>query len=418
MSRLALFGGKPVRTKPFPKRAPFGPDEEREVLEALRSQNLFFPTGSKVYRFIEEFKKLFNVKYAVASTSGTAAIHVALGALNLNPGDEVITSPITDMGTVAPILLQNCIPVFADVDIGTYCIDPEDVERKITDKTRAIIVVHCWGQPADMYRIMEIARKHDLYVIEDCAQAHYVHYKGRLTGTMGDLGAFSFQMSKHITCGDGGLTITNSEEFARRMELFIDKGCDWTPDRRYRLKYEFLAPCYRMTELQGAVLLAQLRKLPWVVRRRQELGDLLTKKISNIPGLHPLKRIEGVECGYWSYPIRIEEEVLNISRDLFMKALSAEGIPVGGPWPGKPLYLYSMLKNQVTYGDSRCPFSCPRYGRQIEYREGLCPRAEMLEQQHFTIPINEFYAEEDIEDIAEAIHKVAEYLPEEAERRI
>ena len=409
MEKLAIEGGKPVRSAPFPSRKPFGLEEAYEVIDALNSQNLFFATGKKVYRFQEEFSKLYNVKHAVASTSGTAAIHVALGALNLEPGSEVITTPISDMGTVAPIVLENCIPVFADIDPGTFNLDPDDVERKITDKTKAIIVVHCWGQPADMDRFMSIAKKNDLYLIEDCAQAHLIRYKGKLVGTIGDLGAFSFQQSKHMTCGDGGLTITNDDDLAKRAALFVDKGCDWTEDRRYRLKYSFFAPCYRMTELQGAVLLAQLRKLKWVVTRRQELGDMLTRLLSDIPGIYPPERIDGVEHGYWSFPLRVDQEVLRVSRDEFLKALVAEGIPAGGPWPGKPLYLYDSLREKIAFGTSKIPWSITEKGRKIEYKEGLCPKAELAEKQLITIWLNEFYQKEDIEDISKAVHKVADY---------
>jgi len=407
--KLAVEGGKPVRATPFPRRKTYGLEEAYEVLDALNSQNLFFATGKKVYQFLKELCNLYGVRHAIASTSGTSAIHVALGALNLEPGSEVITTPISDMGTVAPIVLQNCIPVFADVDPGTFNLDSDDVERRITDKTRAIIVVHCWGQPADMDRFVEIAKKYNVSVIEDCAQAHLTHYKGRLAGTIGDLGAFSLQQSKHMTCGDGGVTITNDDDLAKRAALFVDKGCDWTEDRRYRLKYSFFAPCYRMTELQGAVLLAQLKKLDWVVTRRQELGDMLTLLLSGIPGVYPPKRLKDVDHSYWSFPIRVDEGILRVSRDDFKAALAAEGIPAGGPWPGKPLYQFDSLTQKLAFGSSKYPWDLTDRGRQIEYREGLCPNAELVEKQLVTIGINEFYSEEDIQDISRAVHKVATY---------
>ena len=409
MSKLAIDGGKPVRSSPFPRRMAYGLEEAQQVIEALNSQDLFFATGKKVYRFLSEFKELYGVKHATASTSGTSAIHVALGALNLEPGDEVITTPISDMGTVAPILLQNCIPVFADVELGTCNLDPNDVERKITERTRAIIVVHCWGQPANMERFLEISKKYNLRLIEDCAQAHLARYKGRLAGTIGDMGAFSLQQSKHMTCGDGGITITNDEELGKRADLFVDKGCDWTEDRRYRLKYSFLAPCYRMTELQGAVLIAQIKKLRWVVERRQKLGDRLTELLKDVDGVHPPERAKDVDHRYWGYPLRIDREK-GLSRDRFVEALSAEGIPAGTAWPGKPLYLYDMLRNHITYGTSGYPFTA-KEGRMVEYHEGLCPNAERVEEEMCTIWINEFYSESDIDDISEAVHKVALHLP-------
>lgn len=399
-----------MRKVSFPSRKCFGLEEAFEVLDTLNSQNLFFATGKKVYRFQEEFARLYDIKYAVASTSGTAAIHVALGALNPEPGSEVITTPISDMGTVAPIVLQNCIPIFADIDLGTFNLDPEDVERKIRERTRAkisaIIVVHCWGQPADMDQLAKISQKYDIPLIEDCAQAYLTHYKGKLVGTIGCLGAFSLQQSKHMTCGDGGITITDDDDLARRASLFMDKGCDWTEDRRYRLKYSFFAPCYRMTELQGAVLLAQLEKLEWVATRRQKLGDMLTRLLSDIPGIYPPKRMKDVEHSYWSFPIRVDQEVLKVTRDDFLKALIAEGIPAGGPWPGKPLYLYDSLDQKIAFGTSKIPWELTEGGRKTEYKEGLCPNAELAEKQLITIQINEFYQESDIEDISKALHKV------------
>jgi len=304
--KLALEGGAPIRTEPFPRRKRFDLDDAHQVLEALNSQNLFFAVGRKVYEFQNRFAELYGVEHAVASTSGTSAIHVALGAINPDPGDEVITTPISDMGTVAPIILQNCVPVFADVQIDTFNIDPASIEEQITDRTKAIIVVHCWGQPADMDEIMDIARRHSLWVIEDCSQAHLTRYKGKLVGTIGHLGAFSLQDSKHLQCGDGGVTITNDEQFGKRASLFVDKGCDWSEDRKYRLQYAFFAPCYRMTELQGAVLCSQLGKLEGIVKTRQRLGDMLVELLQGIPGVHPPRRPADREHSYWQFPIRVE----------------------------------------------------------------------------------------------------------------
>ncbi|MCD6360670.1 MAG: DegT/DnrJ/EryC1/StrS family aminotransferase, partial [Armatimonadetes bacterium] len=257
---LAIDGGTPVRTEPFPARALFGPEDERQLHEVLDSQNAFFPTGTKVHEFQRRWAELYGVGHAVCSTSGTSAIHVALGAINPEPGSEVITTAFSDMGTVAPIVQCNCVPVFADVELGTFNLAPDDIERKITERTAAIIVVHCFGQPADLDRIMPIARAHGIPVIEDCCQAHLTRYKGRLAGTIGDLAAFSFQDSKHLQCGDGGCTITGDDEFGRRASLFVDKGCDWTEDRRYRLQYAFIAPW--VTSNRCALPPSQMRVLP------------------------------------------------------------------------------------------------------------------------------------------------------------
>lgn len=408
MATLAINGGTPVRTRPFPGRQPFGLPDAQQVLEALNQQTLFFASGHKVYDFQSQFCDLYGVQHAVASTSGTSAIHVALGAINPDPGDEIITTPISDMGTVAPIILQNCVPVFADLDPLTFNLDPDDVERKITDRTRAIIVVHCWGQPAEMDRFVDIAKRHNLYLIEDCAQAHLTHYKGKLAGTIGHLGTFSLQSSKHLQCGDGGVTITSDDELGKRAALFVDKGCDWSEDRKYRLRYAFIAPCYRMTELQGAVLLAQLPRLSEIVQRRQELGDLLASRLLGVPGITPPGRIEGSEHSYWSFPILVDEAVLGVTPEAFGEAVQAEGVPMGGNWIGKPLYLYEALAEKITYGRSHFPFDSPYVSHPVHYGPGLCPQAERAMAQLRTLPINERYTNEDIEDMAQAVRKVAE----------
>jgi len=407
--KLAIKGGTPVRTKPFPRRQPFGLDDALEVIQALNQQDLFFATAKKVYEFQRKFAELYGVKHAVASTSGTSAIHVALGAINPEPGDEIITTPISDMGTVAPIVLQNCVPVFADLQLETFNLDPNSVADRITDRTRAIIVVHCWGQPADLDEIMKAARrrKRKIHIIEDCAQAHLTRYKGKLAGSIGDLGAFSLQASKHLNCGDGGVTITNDDKFGQRAHLFVDKGCDWTEDRKYRLRYAFFAPCYRMTELQGAVLCSQLRRLEWIVKQRQRLGDMLVAKLQGLKGIHPPKRFKDREHSYWSFPLRIDEEKAGVSPDKFCEALRAEGVGIGGPWPGKPLYMFESMTEKITFGSSHCPFDHYAADRKIEYGEGLCPVAELAEKQLRSIGINEHYSEADIEDIARAVRKVA-----------
>jgi len=405
--KLAIDGGTPVRTRPMPRRKPFDISDALEVLDALNQQDLFFATGKKVYQFENRFAELYGVAHAVASASGTSAIHVALGAINPEPGDEVITTPISDMGTVAPIILQNCVPVFADLQLETFNLDPNSVADKITDRTKAIILVHCWGQPADLDEILEIARERNIYVIEDCSQAHLTHYKDRLVGTLGDLAAFSLQASKHLNCGDGGVTITNDEAFGERSHLFVDKGCDWTEDRKYRLRYAFFAPCYRMTELQGAVLCSQLNKLEWIVGQRQRLGDMLVEKLQGLPGVHPPVRPKDREHSYWNFPIRIDEQKAGASPQKFAEAVSAEGIPMGGPWPGQPLYMFESMTEKITFGSSHCPFDHYAADRKIEYGEGLCPVAELAERQLKQVSIVESYDERDIEDIAAAVRKVA-----------
>ncbi|MFP4383831.1 MAG: DegT/DnrJ/EryC1/StrS family aminotransferase [Spirochaetia bacterium] len=408
--KLAIHGGTPVRKEPISQRTPFDEAELKELKEALDSGSLFYAGGTKVYRFLEKFRNLYGVSGAVPSSSGTAALHVALGAVNLNPGDEVIVPPVTDMGSIAPIVLSGGIPVFADVEPGTFNADPEDIKRKITDRTRAVMAVHVWGRPAKLAEIQEAIKGKDIALIEDCAEAHYTKYRGRLLGTIGDFGCFSFQQSKHTTCGDGGVTIVNNPDYLQRAELFVDKGCDWTEDRVYRKTYAFIAPCYRMTELQGAVLCAQTEKLPGRMEARSRAGAWLAGELQDLPGvIPPPVPDEEYGHGYWGFPLRIVEEELGATLDQFREALTAEGIKTD-VWIGKPLYLYDALSERITFGDSQWPFKGA--GRDPEpYRPGLCPNAELVMSQLCNVVrIHEQTTRQELEDAAKAIRKVARGL--------
>lgn len=407
---LAIHGGTPVRRDFLPTRRPFDQREEALVLEALRSGSLFVAGGSKVYGFLDALKALFGASHAVASTSGTAALHVALGALDLKPGDEVIVPPVTDMGSIAPIVLCGAIPVFVDVQLETFNLDPADLARKITPRTRAVLAVHVWGRPADLTGIRRVIAGRDIALIEDCAEAHYVRYQGRLLGTIGDFGCFSYQQSKHITCGDGGATLVNRPDLAQRAELFVDKGCDWSKDRSYRKTYAFMAPCYRMTELQGAVLIAQVEKLPGIIARRSELGGRLARALQGIPGIAPPPPPdEEYGHGYWGFPLRVIEEELGASRDDFRKALEAEGIK-SDVWIGKPLYLYDALAQRISFGGTHWPWQGAGNDHAAP-RPGLCPNAEkVLSQLCNIVRIHEQTSDADLDDVATAVRKVARAL--------
>jgi len=403
--KLALYGGKPVRIRPFPSRTPFGEEEIKEVTEAINSQNLFYTSGNKVFTFEKKFREKYKVKYAITSTSGTAAIHLAIAAINPDPGDEIITAPVTDFGTIVGIIFQGAIPIFADWKPDTYNMDPEDIEKKISEKTKAILVVHLFGNPCDMDAIMKIAQKYHLPVIEDACQSYCTPYKGKWVGTIGDIGCFSMQQSKHLTTGDGGVTITDNENYAERMRLFGDKGWSnrdskWGNPRAYR----FLGLTYRMNELTGAVALAQLGKVEKVVTRMNELGDLLTELIKNVPGIKPAPVTSGAKHSYWLYPFKI----VDFNPQEFIKALQAEGIPVSLGYTVKPIYLCAAaLTEKRTFGNSGYPFSSPYYSKKIEYKEGLCPVVEEELKKIGTLRIYETWSGKDIQDVAKAIRKVA-----------
>jgi len=420
MSALALYGGEPVRSQPFPTIAnasgrTFGAEELALLREVIESGSLNRGHGRKVAQLEEEFAALYGVKHCTASTSGTAAIHVALGAINPEPGDEVITAPITDVGTVIPILLQNCIPVFADVDPATFNMDPEDLRRRITERTKVIIPVHLTGGPCDMDPIMKIAEEHHLYVIEDCSQAYLTEYKGKWVGTIGHFGCFSLQQSKHISTGDGGLTITNDDGLGERATLFANKG--WPNYGSGGRDYVMFGCNYRMTELQGAVGLAQLTKLPDAVRARQERAALLTSLISGIPGVLTPAVPQGGVHTFWFYPLRVDQQVLGISTGLFAQALSEEGIPASAHYIGKPIFLYDLLRSKQVFGASHCPWDCPRRPvSTVRYEPGACPQTEKALDDLVVLPMNEKFTEQDVRDLAAGIHKVVEALPDLRQR--
>jgi dTDP-4-amino-4,6-dideoxygalactose transaminase len=405
MDPLAIDGGKPYRQTPFPARTPFGDEEVELVTRAVRSQNLFQWGGAMVADFEQAFAGLYGSPHAVSSTSGTAAIHIGVGTIDPEPGDEIITAPISDLGSVSPILQQNAIPIFADIDPATFNMDPEDTERKITPRTRAILVVHLFGNACDMDAFLDISRRHGIPLIEDCSQAHATRYRGRWLGTMGDIGCFSLQQSKHMTTGDGGMTITARDDYWERMRFFMDKGFQrqgWGPRA-----YLFLAPNYRMTELQGAVGLAQVPKVRQVVERRMALGTLLSELLAEVGGVQPAAVTPGSEHGYWAYPLRTGRlDALG-----FGEALRAEGVGNMPGYIGRPIYLCAeALAAKRTYGRSRFPFDSPYTDRRIEYAEGLCPLTDEGLRHLCTLGFNENYSEQDIRDVAGAVAKVARGL--------
>ena len=408
---LAIHGGPKVRTVPFPtvndaSGRTLGDEEIAALAEVIRSGKLnrTVTSESKVKAFEQGFAAWLGVKEAVASTSGTSALHLAVAAINPNPGDEIIVTPITDFGSVIPILAQNAVPVFADVTPDTWCMDPESIRANITDRTRAIMVVHLFGQPADMDPILEVAAEHGIPVIEDCSQAYGTTYKGRRAGTMGTIGCFSLQQSKHITAGDGGITVTNDPDLARRMRLFSDKG--WPREGNIRT-HLFFGLNYRMTELHGAVALTQLGKLDGVIADRQRAGTTLTKLLAEVPGLSIPALPEDSASVFWLYPINIDTAALGVSVQEFAAAMSAEGVGVSAGYV-TPLYLTPALAEGHTFGESHFPFDSPYTTRSFTaYREGLCPNAESMKQRMVNVAINERYTEDDVRDIATALRKVA-----------
>lgn len=407
MEKLAIFGGDKVKTTPFGTGKRFGDEELQQLKEALEQNTLFYWFGGKVKQFLEKFKTMYGAEYAVATSSGTSAIHVALGAAGVGPGDEVITSPITDMGSIIGIVFQNAIPVFADLDPHTYNMTAETIAAKITDKTKAVVVVHLAGNPAEMDPIMELCRPRGIKVIEDCAQSYECFYKGRRAGTIGDFGCFSLNDFKHISAGDGGMILMHNEEDYVVAHKFADKNYNrFSKNPQELRKIEYIAPNYRMNELTGAVAIAQLDRLPWICERRNELGERLTAGIKDLPGIQIHEVKEGNKSSYWFYMFRIDEKAAGVNRADFAAALTAEGIPASVGYLPACVYEYDMFKNLEGFRGTHVPFNLPEYGREIKYASGDCPVAEEILETSIRLNISEFYTEQDIDDIIAAFKKI------------
>ena len=408
--RLAIEGGTPVRSMSLPLEPEITEEEIQGVVEVLRNRQLSQLAGSYVEDFEVEFARYVGAKYAVAVNSGTTALSLALAAARIGTGDEVIVPPYTFVATANGVLQQNAIPIFSDVDPETFNMDAEKLESKISDKTRAIMPVHMFGQPCDMNPILDVAGKHDLMVIEDAAQAAGAEYKGKKTGTIGQIGCFSFYLNKNITTAEGGMIVTNDEQIATRAAS-IRNHC------RPEVSNIPNVPAYnvfwgigwnaRMNSLQAAIGRGQLRRLEDSNRRRTQNAAYIRHYVEEFEWLRPQKVIKDAKPVYWMQAFRIDEDS-KIDRDEFTSAVSAEGVKAEGYTP-IPVHLQELFTKQVGYGRTHCPFDCPVYGKKIQYKAGDCPVAEKLCKQDVVIPCYHSLRGSDLNDIAAALTRVARW---------
>ncbi len=387
----------------------FGAEELELLREVIESGTLNCTRGTQVNALEKAFADRYGVPHCRAVNSGTAAIHTAIAAIDPEPGDEMITSPITDMGAIAPILYQQAIPIFADVDPVSLNVTPGSVEARITERTRAIIITHLFGAPCDVAGIVAIAGPRGIPVIEDCAQAYLAKQDGRLAGTIGAIGAFSLQQGKHMSSGEGGLVITSDPALSRRMTLFSDKAWgygDPDPD------HYFLALNYRMTELQGAVARAQLKKLDRVVERRQESAGRLTELLSGVHGLSLPAPLPGTTHVYWKYPLIVDPDVIEGGSDALGAALKENGVFCAPRYIRKPAFECAVFAERNTYGKSRCPYSCGnRSGlAEVVYDRTAYPGAIRGLERVVVLPWNEFYTKDHVRFIADAVLGAVEKL--------
>lgn len=420
MMKLAINGGKPVRETPLPSKmlgaSLIGKEELKELEDVVSEKSPFRHYGignpQKVTKFEEEVRKMLGVKFALGVSSGSAALFCAVAALGIGCGDEVIMPAFGWYSDFNAVACAGALPVFADID-ETMNIDPADFERKITKKTKAVIVIHYQGCPAKMDEIMSIARANNILVIEDCAQAFGGQYNGKFLGTMGDVGIVSFQANKLITCGEGGLFITNNEEYFARAVRYHDLGllrpvfAAQIEDRSLTDDEKSFAGCqFRMGELQGAFLLAQLRKLPGILERCRA-GHARIREAFKDNGRFAFRPFVDGDCG-----ITVFMRFKNAKEaEAFGKALAAEGITIGPSSSCCNLLERYPIKSQKMYRDDTPPLGKGCAGEKTAYESSsICPNTNKIISEYVAVPIGALYSDEDIEDIIKAIDKVLKGL--------
>lgn len=401
LSRLAVHGGAPACAFAWPAWPVFDDTERRLLNDVLESGQWWF--GERVREFEAAFARFQGARFAVSCTNGTTALEMGLRALGVLPGDEVIVPPYSFIATASAVVTVGAIPVFADIEPDSLALDAQDVERKITSRTRALIPVHVAGRVADMDRLNAVAGRHRLAVLEDAAHAWGSQWRGRGAGTLGAAGTFSFQVSKNLTAGEGGALVTDDEDLAELCRSFTHcgrrKGAAW-------YDHDFLGSNLRLTEFQAAVLLAQTARAEAQRERRQASAARLDRALAGLPGLRllpPDPRI--TRRSYHFYIFRVEEEVLGTSRDRFVEALVAEGVPASKGWY-RPLYANRVFR-EAHVGPPH-GIRAPLANAGVSYAEVSCPVCEQVCRDAVWLPQHVLLAgDAQIEALAGAIGKVA-----------
>jgi len=415
--KLAIQGGQPVNAEPFPGWPHFDEETIQAAMEPLRTGRVNYWTGPLGMQFEQEFANWCGAGYGISTSNGTSALHTALAGLGIGPGDEVIVPSYTFIATSFSVCQAGAVPVFADVEKESHTLDPDAVQAAISDRTRAIMPVHLYGVIANMGRILEIARKHNLLVVEDCAQAHGGEFNGKRAGTVGDIGAFSFCQSKHFTTGgEGGAVVTDDEDVAWRCRSFRDHGYD-VAQRLKLLELEARLPYihnmvgfnYRMTEMQSAIGLKALAKMDgWNLKNRRRNGEMLSRLLADCEEIQslPLDTAERRNA-FWLYPIVLRIEKLSCAIKEFTAALEAEGIPCGPVlWP--QCYKEKAYRQHNGFGRLNYPFEDPAARPEaVQYDRYYCPNAAWLEERTFFVPVHPVYEEKHVELMARGILKVA-----------
>jgi perosamine synthetase len=426
MAVLAINGGKKVRERLFPAHNTIGKEEKQAVEKVLDKGKLSrflgcwhedFFGGDEVRSLEKEWAEKFGVKHAISVNSATSALYCAVGAAGIGPGDEVIVSPYTMTASASAALVYNAIPVFADIEEDFYCLDPDSIEEKITERTKAIIVVDIMGQPYDADRINAIAKKHNLIVIEDAAQAPGAMYKGKYAGTLGDMGIYSLNYHKHIHSGEGGIVVTNDDELAERLMLIRNHAEAVVEDKGVANLVNMIGFNYRMTEIEATIAREQLKKLDNLLESRLKNVEYLSREFAKIPCIEVSKVREESKHAFYIQALKFNKQIAGISREKFVEAVNAEltpfkmreteGVKVGSGYV-RPLYLQPIYQKLVGYGEMGCPFKCPMYKGEVNYSKGLCPICEKmyfegLITHEFIVPS---MTKEDMDDVILAFKKV------------
>ncbi len=433
MSKLAIFGGKPVRKRLFPARAGFGLEEKRAVKRVMDSGVLSrylgewgpdFYGGPEVQAFEKEWAKYFGVKHAFAINSCTSGLQCAAGAAGISPGDEIIVSPFTMSASATAPLIWGGIPIFADIEEEYFCLDPKSVEARITPKTKAIIVVDIFGQPYDRDAINNIAKKHGLIVIEDAAQAPCAFYGKEFAGTLGDIGVYSLNYHKHIHTGEGGVVVTNNDVLAEKIRLIRNHAEAVFEGSGARDLTNMVGFNFRMTEIQAAIGREQLKKLKSLVGKRVANCEYIAERLSGLPGIRAAGVREKATHAYYDHVFLFDETSVGVPRNRFIEAVKpelslsrgreTEGVQVGYGYV-KPLYLLPLFQKKIAIGENGFPFALGDPSLlDKNYELGSCPVAERMHDKELVSHgfMDPSMHKKDLEDVVNAFHKVYKHRNE------
>ncbi len=408
---LAIDGGEKVRSTGFPKRHLFG-EEEREVVsalfdEAIESGNAFGYGGEHEQAYEQEFAEYMGGGYADLVNSGTSALYTALGALELDVAGEVVVPSISDHGGIMPAALVCQVPVLADTHPGSYNIGPDQIEAVLSPHTRAIVVAHISGEPADMDPILELARPRGIPVVEDCAQAHGARYKGRLVGTIGTIGIFSTMSGKHhATAAQGGVVFTQDEDLYWRIKRFSDRGKPFNTDATTNVRAGLNL---NGNDLSAAVGRAQLRKLPAITKRRQQAAEGVREGVADLKAVAVGWQVPDTDSAYWFMRIHVDETKLTVDKNGFARAVAAEGIPLS-PTYGRVISEATWFRERKIFGTSTYPWGLQDYkgDRNAQFP---CDNARESRNSHFALRVHESWGDQEVRDAVAAMAKVeAAYL--------